>query len=223
EERILLEHKTAGLISFEDLLDIENGKLEKLWKEISRDKIEIIGSLGSGAFGEVKKGRLELVKDEFELCAVKMLKSHATQTELSDLANELNIMANVGEHPNIISLIGACSIEGPLWVVLKLAENGSLLEYLESLRVGNVSYENVTKTTTATNLSYVEKLLFAHGIAEGMKHLADKKCIHRDLAARNVLLGKNNKPMISDFGMSRDVYESGQYEKTTRLRPSEKA
>ena len=64
---------------------------------------------------------------------------------------------------------------GPLWVVLKLAENGSLLEYLESLRVGNVSYENVTKTTTATNLSYVEKLLFAHGIAEGMKHLADKK------------------------------------------------
>lgn len=41
------------------------------------------------------------------------------------------------------------------------------------------------------------------------------KCVHRDLAARNVLLGKNNKPMVSDFGLSRDVYESGQYEKTS--------
>lgn len=44
------------------------------------------------------------------------------------------------------------------------------------------------------------------------------QCIHRDLAARNVLLGKDNIPMVSDFGLSRDVYESGQYEKTTGVR-----
>jgi len=41
-----------------------------------------------------------------------MLKRHGTVAELRDLYNELNIMASVGNHPNIVSLIGACSEDG---------------------------------------------------------------------------------------------------------------
>ena len=44
------------------------------------------------------------------------------------------------------------------------------------------------------------------------------QCIHRDLAVRNVLLSKNNVAMVSDFGFSRDVYESGEYENTSGVR-----
>ena len=32
------------------------------------------------------------------------------------------------------------------------------------------------------------------------------------MAARNVLLGKTLVPMVSDFGLARDIYVSGMYE-----------
>ena len=43
------------------------------------------------------------------------------------------------------------------------------------------------------------------------------QCVHRDLAARNVLLDTNNVAMVSDFGLSRDVYKSGAYEQTSQV------
>lgn len=191
------------------------------WPEIPRDYLKIGDELGAGAFGVVKKGFLMRNNKVIE-CAVKMLKKHGTELELRDLFNELNIMASVGNHPNVVSLIGACSDDGPLWVVVKFAENGCLLDYLRKHREENFkdpNYVNVknkdTEQEESKGITNAEKTRFAYGIAKGMNHLAKMKCVHRDLACRNVLLGKNRIPMVADFGLARDIYESGAYETTT--------
>ena len=36
----------------------------------------------------------------------------ATESDMKDLLNELDIMVQVGSHPNIVNLIGACAFGG---------------------------------------------------------------------------------------------------------------
>ena len=38
--------------------------------------------------------------------------ANATEAEKRDLRNELQIMATAGEHPNLVTLMGACTEEG---------------------------------------------------------------------------------------------------------------
>lgn len=46
--------------------------------------------------------------------------------------------------------------------------------------------------------------------------------VHRDLAARNVLVAEGRKMKISDFGLSRDVYEEDSYVKRSKVKEKKK-
>ena len=54
------------------------------------------------------------------LLSIHILSDCATESDLKDLKNELEIMDSVGHHPNLVNLIGACSSEGELALKLEL-------------------------------------------------------------------------------------------------------
>ncbi|CAH3154995.1 unnamed protein product [Porites lobata] len=81
------------------------------------------------------------------------------------------------------------------------------------------TWKNISEEIKEIPISTKDKIKIARDVANGMLHLSSKRCVHRDLAARNVLLGKDNVAMVSDFGLSRDVYQSGAYEQIDKQRP----
>ena len=66
-----------------------------------------------------------------------------------------------------------CSFKGPLWLVVKFAAHGSLLDFLAKYR--QPEYENTSNQTPAAPLTEKEKLKFAYDISKGMAHLSKKK------------------------------------------------
>lgn len=65
----------------------------------------------------------------------------------------------------------------PLWVVVKLAENGCLLSYLQKRGKAGVEYENVKPE--AIPLTERERMGFALDVSKGMDHLSKMKVIDK--------------------------------------------
>ncbi|TRZ00640.1 hypothetical protein DNTS_027222 [Danionella cerebrum] len=195
--------------------------------ELARDRLVLGKPLGEGCFGQVVMGEaMGLDKDKpnrISKVAVKMLKSDATEKDLSDLISEMEMMKMIGKHKNIINLLGACTQDGPLYVIVEFASKGNLREYLRARRPLGMEYCYNPEQMPAESMSIKDLVSCAFQVARGMEYLASKKsnrikCIHRDLAARNVLVTEDNVMKIADFGLARDVHHIDYYKKTTNGR-----
>ncbi|PFX14424.1 Fibroblast growth factor receptor 1 [Stylophora pistillata] len=148
--------------------------------------------------------------------AVKTLKKNAKPEDFDDLASELKILIHVGEHKNIVNLLGACTKGDRLFIIMEYAPNGNLLMFLRKKRE---IYEPTWITTTnnpENELTIRNLVVFAYQIARGMEFLASKQCIHRDLAARNVLVGEDYVMKVADFGLARNISKRDMYVKQTQ-------
>uniref|UniRef100_A0A8D3DE50 receptor protein-tyrosine kinase n=1 Tax=Scophthalmus maximus TaxID=52904 RepID=A0A8D3DE50_SCOMX len=172
------------------------------WEDIKFEDV-----IGEGNFGQVIKAMIK--KDGNKMsAAIKMLKEFASENDHRDFAGELEVLCKLGQHPNIINLIGACENRGYLYIAIEFAPYGNLLDFLRKSRVLETDPAFAKEHGTASTLTSQQLLQFAVDVATGMHYLSDKQFIHRDLAARNVLVGDNLVAKIADFGLSRgeEVY-----------------
>ncbi|KAH0948767.1 hypothetical protein HN011_004634 [Eciton burchellii] len=210
--------------------------------EFPRSLLKIEQVLGEGEFGRVLRAKAMNIGGVPgpTTVAVKTLKEDACASELADLLSEYQLLKEA-QHPNVIRLLGACTTPpgAPVYLIIEFAEFGSLRNYLRrnrhlepenripcSMSLVSTSPINFTEEESrcadndASNYTITPRdiLSFAWQISKGMAYLADIKLVHRDLAARNVLLATGKVCKISDFGLTRDVYEDDAYLKRSKGR-----
>lgn len=150
--------------------------------------------LGRGSYGAVCKAKC----DEL-LCAAKIV--HPTLF-MMDVASPKNIplekfhqecrLLCAVKHPNIVQYLGTYREPDTRHLVLLMELcNESLTDYLER---------------NAHPLPYHVQVNLGHDIALALVYLHKNGLIHRDLSSNNVLLMKDLRAKITDFGMSRFMH-----------------
>ncbi|XP_042625633.1 vascular endothelial growth factor receptor 3-like isoform X2 [Cyprinus carpio] len=118
--------------------------------EISRDRLRLGKVLGHGAFGKVIEA--SIFEHDKKTCsntvAVKMLKEGATANEHKALMSELKILIHIGNHLNVVNLLGACTKpNGPLMVIVEYCKYGNLSNFLRAKREFFLPYRDRSPKT----------------------------------------------------------------------------
>ncbi|XP_069117918.1 uncharacterized protein [Argopecten irradians] len=179
--------------------------------------------IGQGAFGKVVTGYYKESR-----VAIKLVRDSAPLSYKEDLLAEINLMKRIGSHPNIVSMIGACTLTEPIALVMEYVPYGNLQNFLKKCRLEGDLQKRVGRPSEVVYsimgmnggiesgvITPADMLSFARQVAMAMEYLSEKKYVHRDLAARNILLDYNKVVKVCDFGLSRDIYNDNQYHKVT--------
>ncbi|KAF7994963.1 hypothetical protein HCN44_004435 [Aphidius gifuensis] len=129
----------------------------------------------TGAFASVHRGTCPLTE---KTVAIKMLlreKIIQSQTQLR-VQSEIEIHSKL-KHKSIVELYTVYEDENYVYLVMEYCPGGNGMP--ESLAI-----------------------TYLHQIIEGLIYLHSQKIIHRDFSPSNVLLTKDNKCKIADFGLS---------------------
>ncbi|XP_061340784.1 chitin elicitor receptor kinase 1-like [Gastrolobium bilobum] len=150
--------------------------------------------IGQGGFGSVYYAEL---RDE--KAAIKKMDMQASKEFLA----ELKVLTHV-HHLNLVRLIGYC-VEGSLFLVYEYIENGNLSQHLRG--------------SERDPLSWPARVQIALDAARGLEYIHEHTVpvyIHRDIKSANILIDKNYRGKVADFGLTK-LTEYGSSSLQTRL------
>ena len=58
----------------------------------------------------------------------------ATKEQTQEFLDKIQLMKQIGYHPNILNLLACCTMTNPMFLVVQFAKNGDLLNYLRNRR-----------------------------------------------------------------------------------------
>jgi tetratricopeptide (TPR) repeat protein len=143
--------------------------------------LDVIGAGGGGQVFRAFDRELE------RQVAIKLLargQSGPTSTFARRLRREAQANALL-QHPNVVSVFDVGEHQGEVFIAMEYVDGGSLKEWLER----SPPLPDILRTF----LQAGEGLMAAH--AKGM--------VHRDFKPANVLLGRDGRPRVCDFGLAR--------------------
>ncbi|KAG2578813.1 hypothetical protein PVAP13_6NG110300 [Panicum virgatum] len=147
--------------------------------------------IGSGGFGIVYYGKLA---DGREI-AVKLLTNDSYQG-IREFLNEVTLLSRI-HHRHLVTFLGYSQQDGKNILVYEFMHNGTLKEHLRG-----ASEEKIT--------SWLKRLEIAEDAAKGIEYLhtgCSPTIIHRDLKSSNILLDKNMRAKVADFGLSKPAVD----------------
>ncbi|XP_028763019.1 chitin elicitor receptor kinase 1-like [Neltuma alba] len=154
----------------------------------------ISNKIGQGGFGSVYYAELRNEK-----AAIKKMDMQASKEFLA----ELKVLTHV-HHLNLVRLIGYC-VESSLFLVYEYIENGNLGQHLRG--------------SGREPLSWSTRVQIALDAARGLEYIHEHTVpvyIHRDIKSANILIDKNFRAKVADFGLTR-LTEYGSSSFHTRL------
>jgi len=159
-----------------------------LWERRLRrafgDDYELLGEIGSGAFGRVYRVRdLRLERE----VALKVLDpSLVTDPEVVErFRREAQLAASL-QHPNIVSIYDIDERYGLLWYTMELVRGDNLGQLVDEL--GPLDPESTVRI--------LDDALSA------LEHAHERRLVHRDIKPENLLLGPDGRVRVTDFGLA---------------------
>jgi predicted Ser/Thr protein kinase len=170
-------------IATEDVVAERDALLAQLRHELA-DEYEVERELGRGGMGVVFKAvEIELGRP----VALKVLPPGLGQGAAAERFRREARLAAALDHPSIIPIYRVGRVAGTYYFAMKLIEGRALDEIIEAQ--GALPLQVILAILRSTTSA----LAFAH----------DRGIVHRDIKGGNILIDRDGRVMISDFGIAR--------------------